>query len=250
MRKILLCGAALLALAACSRDEEVQISDSTQAHWDYENPNWHNQGYSECAGLVQSPIDIVTTATTKATLPAITFNYSSFPVKAVNNGHTVQVNTDGNSSITYNGVAYKLKQFHYHGHSEHSVDGQFSPLEVHFVHQNETTGAIVILGLLIKGGGADNAQFAQYINSFPSVKNQEVTTTNTIDPLAMLPSNKKYYNYTGSLTTPPCSQGMNWIVFKDVVIISDAQLKKFTDLYNHNYRPIQKTGSRTVFESL
>ena len=123
MRKILLCGVALLALAACSRDEEVQISDSTQSHWDYENPNWHNQGYSECAGLVQSPIDIVTTATTKATLPAITFNYSSFPVKAVNNGHTVQVNTDGNSSITYNGVAYKLKQFHYHGHSEHSVDG-------------------------------------------------------------------------------------------------------------------------------
>lgn len=91
MRKILLCGAALLALAACSRDEEVQISDSTQAHWDYENPNWHNQGYSECAGLVQSPIDIVTTATTKATLPAITFNYSSFPVKAVNNGHTYRL---------------------------------------------------------------------------------------------------------------------------------------------------------------
>ena len=66
----------------------------------------------------------------------------------------------------------------------------------------------------------------------------------------MLPNDKKYYNYTGSLTTPPCSQGMNWIVFKEVLTISDAQLKKFTDLYNHNYRPIQKTGSRTVFESL
>ena len=94
MRKVLLCGA-FLALAACSREEEVQIPDSKQAHWDYENPNWHNQGYSECAGLVQSPIDIVTTATTKATLPAITFNYSPFPAKAVNNGHTVQINTDG-----------------------------------------------------------------------------------------------------------------------------------------------------------
>lgn len=254
MKKIFLSSVLLTAILSCSRDENVEesVSDHAKAHdehWDYENPNWEKQGYSECAGLVQSPIDIVTTATIKSNLPEIKFNYNAFPIKSIDNGHTVQVNSDGKSSITYNGSEYVLKQFHYHDHSEHSVDGKFSPMEVHFVHQNDQTGAIVILGVLVKGGGGEHPGFAKYISSIPTVKTQEVTFNDNINPSLMLPANKGYYNYTGSLTTPPCSQGMNWIVFKEEVTISDAQLAEFTKLYNHNYRPVQKIGSRTIYES-
>lgn len=252
-RKSLLGAVAFAMLTACSRNEDnvteiPQDNHNTHGHWDYENPNWANQGYSECAGLVQSPIDIVTKYTLKTELPEITMNYGEFPVKIVDNGHTVQVNAS-KGSIEYNNDTYTLKQFHYHGHSEHYIDGKPSPMEVHFVHQSEKTGALIVLGVMVEGGGADNQAFGQYLQAFPKDKNKEVALTETIDPVKMFPSSKKYYNYTGSLTTPPCSQGINWIVFKEVVKISDAQLSGFTKAYGHNARPIQKTGSRTVFES-
>ena len=248
MKNIFLVGAAaLVLLASCSRNEE--SVDHHEQHWDYENPNWGAQGYSECAGLVQSPIDIVRANTVKATLPDIGINYENFPVKIVDNGHTVQVNAS-KGKIQYRGEDYTLKQFHFHAKSEHKIDGQAKPVEVHFVHQNEKTKALIVLGVMVKGGGTHNAEFEKYLTAFPAQKNQEVTRTETINPAAMLPTNKKYYTYTGSLTTPPCSQGIHWVVFKDDVVVSDVQLQKFQKAYDHNARPVQPVGSRTVYESL
>jgi carbonic anhydrase len=99
-------------------------------------------------------------------------------------------------------------------------------------------------------GGKDNSAIAQYLKSFPTVKETEVSTAETIDPIQLFPDLKKYYNYTGSLTTPPCSQGLNWIVFKEKLKISSAQLAAFVKAYSHNARPVQAMGSRIVFESL
>lgn len=246
MKKIFFVGATALALlTSCSRNEETVEHEK---HWDYENPNWGAQGYSECAGLVQSPIDIVTRYTVKANLPEIKFNYENFPVKVIDNGHTVQINAS-KGSIQYKNETYTLKQFHFHGHSEHTIDGQTRPVEVHFVHENPTTKALVVLGVMVKGGGAENATFAKYLSAFPTQKNQENTLTEEINPAGMFPTSKKYYNYTGSLTTPPCSQGIDWVVFKDDVTVSDAQLQAFLKAYNHNARPVQPVGSRTVYES-
>lgn len=252
MKKMILSGV-ILALVACSRENDqagISYGDAHQTHWDYENPNWQEQGYSECAGLVQSPINIDTARTHKVAMPDINFNYGVFPVRVIDNGHTVQINSDDTSTITYNGESYKLRQFHYHVHSEHQINGESLPMEVHFVHQNDNTGAIVILGVMVKGGGSENAAFGEYLKSFPAVKNEEKVLASIIDPSLMMPISKKYYNYTGSLTTPPCSQGMNWIVFRETVSISDNQLSQFQKVYNHNYRPVQKVGSRIVFESL
>jgi carbonic anhydrase len=233
-------------LVGCSKDNDVEPAAT---HWDYENPKWDLQGYSECAGLVQSPIDILTSNTVKATLPEINFSYTPFAVKAIDNGHTVQINSSG-GNITYNGQKYSLKQFHFHAHSEHTIDGKSSPLEIHFVHQNETTGALVVLGVMLEDGGKDNSAVAQYLKNFPTVKEKEVSTSDLIDPLQLFPDLKKYYNYTGSLTTPPCSQGLNWIVFKEKLKISSAQLAAFIKAYDHNARPVQAMGSRLIFESL
>lgn len=233
-------------LVGCSKNEDVEPA---AAHWDYENPKWDQQGYSECAGLVQSPIDILTATTVKAALPEIGFSYSPFVMKVIDNGHTVQINSTG-STITYNGQKYSLKQFHFHAQSEHTVDGKSAPLEVHFVHQSETTGALVVLGVMMEDGGKDNSAIAQYLKSFPTVKETEVSTAETIDPIQLFPDLKKYYNYTGSLTTPPCSQGLNWIVFKEKLKISTAQLAAFAKTYSHNARPVQAMGSRIIFESL
>lgn len=252
MKKLFLTGMISLTAISCSRDEAVKDShdnhDTHHAHWDYENPDWAKQGYSECAGLVQSPINIETTKTVKTDLPAIQFNYKDFPISIIDNGHTVQVNAKENS-ITYNGDVYDLKQFHFHGHSEHYVDGKSLPMEVHFVHKSPKTGALVVLGVFVEGGGAENEDFNKYLKAFPTEKNKEVSKAETINPENMFPNQKGYYNYTGSLTTPPCSQGLNWIVLKEVVKVSDKQLDAFVKRYGHNARPIQKTGSRTVFES-
>lgn len=254
MRKVLLCGA-MLSLLACSRDEDVQLveenhSSHSHAHWDYENPDWGSQGYSECAGLVQSPIDIVTSSAIPAPLPKIDYAYNPFvSTNSIDNGHSVQVNVEGGNSITYNGLKYNLAQFHYHVKSEHTVDGAYMPMEVHFVHKNEETGAIMVLGVFVEGGATqDNEAYAGYLSAFPKNKNEQYNSGANINPLAMYPTNNQaYYNYTGSLTTPPCSQGIDWIVMKESVKISDSQLSEFAKVYNHNYRPVQKLGGRKLY---
>jgi carbonic anhydrase len=123
-------------------------------------------------------------------------------------------------------------------------------MEIHFVHKSSTDGSLLVIGVLVEEGGAANASIASYIDSFPTVIEKESSLLKTINPLDLFPSSKKYYNYTGSLTTPPCSQGLNWIVLKDKLKISAEQISKFEAKYNHNFRPVLPVGSRTIFESI
>jgi carbonic anhydrase len=123
-------------------------------------------------------------------------------------------------------------------------------MEIHFVHKSSTDGSLLVIGVMVEDGGAANSSIASYIESFPTVKEKESSLTKTINPLALLPASKKYYNYTGSLTTPPCSQGLNWIVLKEKLKISAEQISKFEAKYNRNFRPTLPIGSRTIFESI
>ncbi|HEX9959194.1 MAG TPA: carbonic anhydrase family protein [Fibrella sp.] len=235
-------------VASCSKKTEDVVTPEA-AHWDYEHPDWQTQGYSECAGTIQSPVDIQTNSTVKADLPNLSFAYKEFPIQIIDNGHTVQVNNNGNSSASYNGKTYNFKQFHFHYHSEHFIDGVAGDMELHLVHQEPTSGALLVVGFLLKKGAASSF-FESVLSNWPSKKETEVTTTTSINMASILPADKRYYSYVGSLTTPPCSQGVTFFILKAPLEVSSNQLDQFKSHYDHNARPIQLLNSRLIYEDI
>ncbi len=236
-----------LAFNSCNKSGEFVKPDSI--HWEYEHPDWSHEGYGDCAGKVQTPININTASTVKTQLGDLTFGYAPFAMKIIDNGHTIQVNGDGKSKVTLNGTSFTFKQFHFHHKSEHTINGKASDMEVHFVHVDDATGNITVLGIMLKEG-AENALVSKVWANIPKTKEEEVTTAVSLNLNDLLPQDKKYYTYTGSLTTPPCSQGLQWILFKEPVEISEAQAKAFEALYENNARPIQPLNNRLVLEKI
>lgn len=234
-----------VGLTSCK--QEAEVIPHTE-HWEYELPNWQDLGYSDCGGTVQSPINIQTATTIKSTLGDISFNYNPFNYKIVDNGHTIQVNNTGVNTIQLNGAEFAFKQFHFHAHSEHKIDGHASALELHLVHQDDTNGNLTVLGVMLEEGDTDNTLISKVWGNIPTEKSKEISTTESINLNDILPVDKKYYTYTGSLTTPPCSQGLQWIVFKESVKLSRAQITAFTNIYSDNARPIQEINNRPVLE--
>jgi carbonic anhydrase len=233
-----------LAVMSCSKSED-PIEPET--HWDYEHPHWQEQGYSDCAGLIQSPVDIRTDSTVRANLPNLEFSYKPFPMKLVDNGHTIQVSNNGANSLTYNGKMYEFKQFHYHSRSEHLINGASTEMELHLVHQNPQSGSLLVVGYMINEGSA-NPLSESVLNGWPAQKNVEVTTAPTIDLNTLLPEDRRYYTYIGSLTTPPCSQGVTFFILKQGLELSAGQLARFKAHYSHNARPVQPLNARLVYE--
>ncbi len=195
----------------------IHLSASGQAgvHWGYEGvagpTNWGNLSptYTVCKkGLSQSPINI--TNTHKANLGYISFHYTTTPLKILNNGHTIQVNYAANSFIKVNNKVYKLQQFHFHSPSEHRLYNNFYDMEVHLVHKNDQ-GELAVVGIFMKQGRA-NSLIQNLWNFIPSQINFEQTIQQNINAAGLLPSNQSYYHYSGSLTTPPCSENVNWYV--------------------------------------
>ncbi len=225
--------------------------DCKDVHWSHhkgeEGPeNWKNlcEGFKDCGGNAQSPIDIETSSVIKSDdLKAPGFHYGKTKVDIINNGHTVQFNVDGNNTVNLNGKDYKLLQFHYHALSEHTIDKQHFPLEVHFVHKHSDKDYAVI-GIMFKEG-KENALFQKYLDKFP-VKKGEFKSDDMIDLYKLMPANKSYYYYDGSLTTPPCTEIVSWYVFKNPVEASKAQIDQFSKILDHNYRPVQPLNGRKV----
>lgn len=225
------------------------VFSKASPHFDYENPDWASLGYAECAGKVESPIDINTGTTIKVRQPDITLNYVPFNMKIVDNGHTIQVINTGNNNLIQNGTSFDFKQLHFHHVSEHAVDGVRTAMELHLVHQDPKTGVITVLGVFIKEGVTNNT-IEKIWNNIPAEKMKEISTTVSIDLNDLLPADKKYYTYTGSLTTPPCSQGINWILLKEPITLTKAQIETFARLYENNARPLQPLNSRFVLENM
>lgn len=234
-------------VSACK--EETTAPTTEEHHWNYEHPDkWTGEGYADCSGTIQSPIDIDTLQVIKADLPNVTLNYAPFNMNIVDNGHTIQVNNNtGSNSITYKGDKYTFAQFHFHCSSEHTINGVFSPMELHLVHKS-ATGSLLVLGVFLQKGGTANDVLDKVFNHFPAKTEEVDSTTESIDLTGLLPTDKKYYTYIGSLTTPPCSQGVDFILFKQPMTISDAQYDKFKAKYAHNFRPVQPLNNRIVFE--
>jgi len=225
--------------------------DCNEVHWSHhkgENgpENWKNlcDGFADCGGKAQSPIDITTkTLVTENKLIAPKFNYGKSKIAIINNGHTVQFNITSENKVSLNGKEYKLLQFHYHALSEHTVDGKHFPIEVHFVHQHSDTDFAVI-GVLFEEG-KENALFSKYLANFPTEKGN-YDSEETFDILNVLPTNKSYYNYSGSLTTPPCSEVVNWYVLKTPLTASKKQIEVFSKILHDNYRPVQPINNRKI----
>ncbi|KQV46320.1 carbonate dehydratase [Pelomonas sp. Root1217] len=222
------------------------------AHWTYSGvtgpAKWASvdEKFGTCAmGQTQSPIDIRTTDVQSAALPAISFDYKPAPLKIIDNGHTVQVNIAPGSSITVGDKRYELLQFHFHKPSEERVNGKAYPLVAHLVHKSEDGKLAVVAVLMDKGARLPLIQAV--FDNLPKAKEQEASVAGIgIDLNALLPDNRAYYSFTGSLTTPPCSEGVSWFVLKTPVQVSAEQIARFGHVYAMNARPVQPLNGRVI----
>lgn len=235
----------LLAFSSAAAQEGEPI------HWSYEGETGPDQWgalsdeFALCAtGSQQSPIDIL--AANSEALPDIQFNYHPSALTIQNNGHTIQVDYAPGSSITVDGTEYSLLQFHFHHPSEHTVEGVVYPMELHLVHADEA-GHLAVVGVLLKHGIEDNAAFAPIFEHLPveagDPQHVDGVTVNADD---LLPTERQFYTYSGSLTTPPCSEGVRWLLLTTPVSISPAQVTQFSGIFEMDARPVQALGEREI----
>ena len=238
-----------IAMFACCESEDPP-SHSDKAGWGYGADNgpdvWGrlSPNYALCAtGSRQSPIDLRNPR--PAGLPSITFNYRPTPLDIHNNGHTIEVASTGENRIEVGGVKYSLLQFHFHAPSEHTVEGRSFDMEMHLVHRNGE-GALAVIGVLIERGsqhGAFDPVWAHLPQTPGEMKRIEGVTVNPGD---LLPGDTRTYRYDGSLTTPPCSEDVKWLVMATPVELSEAQIAAFKAIVNKNNRPVQVLNGREI----
>ncbi|MGR6839314.1 carbonic anhydrase [Aliivibrio wodanis] len=201
--------------------------------------NWHGTCQT---GVNQSPIDI--TNAIESTLEPIIFNYAQAGKNIVNNGHTVQVNFDGKQSIQVEGTTFNLLQLHFHAPSENLIAGHSFPLEMHLVHSDKE-GNLAVIGIMLKEGNT-NSELEKVWDKMP--KSGDVNLDSKLMLTRLLPSNQAYYRFNGSLTTPPCTEGVTWFVMKNPITISAEQLIQFKSLYQGNNRPVQAINARPILK--
>ena len=221
-------------------------------HWSYEGETgpraWAKLApeFAKCGnGERQSPIDI--REGMKLDLEPITFEYRPSSFKVIDNGHTIQANVNGWSQMRVMGRRFRLVQFHFHTPSEETIDGKQYDMVVHLVHK-DSEGRLGVVAVLVEGGARQPAIQA-VLNNLPLEKGEEVSVTTNLDLNQILPADRKYFTYMGSLTTPPCTEDVLWIVMKQPVQASPDQLNLFTRLYPMNARPTQAASGRTIKES-
>ena len=188
-------------------------------------------------GHAQSPIDIG--RATPARLPALQFGYRPASATVTNSGHAITATLRDTSMLRIGDVDYRLLQFHYHHPAEHLVNGKAAPIEVHLVHQN-ARGQLAVVGVFFTEGKANDALNSLFRGLESSVM---------IDPRALLPLRHVYTAYSGSLTTPPCTEDVNWLVLEQTMTASREQIAQMRSLVPANARPVQERGARKVEKS-
>lgn len=232
--------------------EQAHAPGSAHVHWSYLGEGGPSQWaalkseFATCGlGSRQSPIDI--RGGIRVDLEPIRFDYRPSAFSVIDNGHTVQANIAGNNSIEVGGRRYDLLQFHFHRPSEERVNGRQYDMVIHLVHK-DPEGRLAVVALLLEQGRAQPA-IQMVWNSLPLEKNQENPAPTPLDLNLLLPEDRRYYTYMGSLTTPPCSEGVLWLVMKQPVPIAADQVSIFARLYPMNARPIQPNAGRLIKES-
>lgn len=217
--------------------------------WGYEGDlapaNWDDltEAWAVCeTGDAQSPVDFADMAGSDAVTPVLNWT----PAEAadiVDNGHTIQANLTNAGSLTLDGTEYALVQFHFHAGAEHTVSGERHPLEVHFVHASPA-GELAVVGVLFEEGEAEPGLDPVW-NNLPEAQGH-IPVGAVVDPVQFLPEDLTAWRYAGSLTTPPCSEGVAWTVMQTPITASADQIAAFTARYDNNYRPVQPLGERAV----
>ncbi len=225
---------------------------TASARWDYagsggpETWGLMKPEFATCAsGTRQSPIDIRDGI--KVDLETIRFDYKPSPFGVIDNGHTVQVNVGTGNSIEVMGRTYELVQFHFHRPSEERVNGKQFDMVAHLVHK-DSQGRLAVVAVLLNRGVVQPV-VQNVWNNLPLEKGEEVPARGLMNPNDLLPAEQRYYTYMGSLTTPPCTEGVLWMVMKTPVPISTEQIGIFARLYPMNSRPVQAAQGRLIKES-
>ncbi|RUM74758.1 MAG: hypothetical protein DSZ11_03460 [Sulfurovum sp.] len=256
----------LLTTSLQANEEHSKDANSTQhetnstthethaKHWGYMRDvgprHWSEvkKEFNMCSeGKQQSPINII--ASKDIDLQALALNYKTGSKGIINNGHTVQVNITDGSALKIDGEDYKLKQFHFHVPSENNINGNAFPLEVHFVHATDD-GKLAVVAVMFQRG-EENPVLAKIWKKLPSLKvgEEEKCGLSADEVKALMPENKDYYKFMGSLTTPPCSENVKWHVYKTPLTASKEQINTFFTLFGFpNNRPVQDTNKRVIEE--
>lgn len=228
---------------------------SEGVHWSYDGPtgpdNWgHLQTENGLcdAGQSQSPIDLI--AASGGARPEIEFSFRPIRLKVANNGHTIQVSTPNAGTLRIGKEYFDLLQFHFHTPSEHHVHGIKYPMELHLVHKQPETGQLAVVGVMLEEDSAPNEFLEEIWQHLPLSAGPIVDLRNSvINPTNLIPKNKKFFRYQGSLTTPPCSEGVIWNVFLHPIKISKEQVTAFQKLFPMNARPVQGLNERPILSN-
>jgi len=240
----------LAATAALAGPLAAWAQDSTP--WDYEGKHgslvWGklDPGYSACSkGHEQSPVDIRGAHLDKALQP-LEFHYISGTVTLLNTGHTIRVLPAKGSYMVANGVRYDLMAFEFHHPSEAAVKGKLTDMDVDLVHKS-ADGKVAILSVqLLEDRGSANAVMATLWPHLPLTPGATAKVTEFVNPAGFVPADPGYWTYMGSLTAPPCTEGVRWFVFEQPLAVSREQLRRFAALYKVNSRPLQDIGKRKI----
>jgi carbonic anhydrase len=263
MKLLMKIGMALLAISmiSCSKKQQnvwykkAHKELSHEIHWSYEGETspeyWAElEKNSDCSGQRQSPVNIIDIHTVEDLdqKSLINLHYSAETIlnKVRNNGHSIQFDFDKGDSITYNEINYDLIQIHFHEPSEHTINGVRYPIEIHLVHQSQEKN-YTVLGIF--GVEGEHSQTIDKMESFlPLPTGQEKEIEKSFDLSSLFPENKSYYSYGGSLTTPPCTENVQWVIFKEPHVISlEGVLKLKENMPLENYRDEQPLNDRLVY---
>ena len=239
LKQAVLAVSTLSLMGAANAVEFGYTGDIGPAHWAELDPAYHLCG----DGTMQSPIDLYRAS--ESNLPSLQIDYKSTALKIVNNGHTAQVNYAPGSTLTVGTKKYRLLQFHFHTPSEHTKSGNAFPLEGHLVHINDNN-QLAVLGVFIRVGDTTNSFLKPIFDNIPATEGEKDVEGVTVNVTGLLPREHDYYTYAGSLTTPPCSEGVSWMVLENSVSVSKEQLEQFRHIFEGNARPVQPLNGRSI----
>ena len=276
MKKVIhLLSAAILAsaLAACSQhapktvepetktvsvtEEQAQEHDLQSTAWSYEGAtgpeSWGelDEQYAACVnGSEQSPINIeLSEAETNKTIEEVNIQYEPTTFSVINNGHTIQANTASvTNKIILDETEYQLVQFHFHTPSEHQFNGQPYEMELHLVHQNES-GELAVLGVMIQEGSMNEYLQLVWAALQEEITEEDISLSEPVQLQTLLPKDQTFLHYNGSLTTPPCTEEVEWIILEQPIELSQEQIQVFQQIFPDNHRPIQPLNEREVIRN-